>query len=124
MGLVASFSIADPDITIQTKIEDVLEEKFIAPMLLIPFVENAFKHGISLKGQSWIKITLYFAQDKLYYDIYNSTHQKQEHDPEKDKSGIGLENVKQRLALLYPQKHDLVIRETSEEFFVHLTLQL
>lgn len=113
-----------PNIVIQTKIADVLAEKFIAPMLLIPFVENAFKHGISLKQKSWIKVTLHYEQDKLYFDVYNSTHAKPEQDPEKDTSGIGLENVKQRLALLYPNKHELVIRETTEEFFVHLTLQL
>ncbi|MFD2999314.1 sensor histidine kinase [Pontibacter toksunensis] len=113
-----------PGITIQTKIEDVLAQKFIAPMLLIPFVENAFKHGISLKHKSWIRITLHCEQDKLFFDVYNSTHAKQESDPEKDKSGVGLSNVKQRLALLYPGKHDLVIRETAEEYFVHLTLNL
>ncbi|MCC9165927.1 histidine kinase [Pontibacter harenae] len=113
-----------PDISIEAKIEDVLEEKFIAPMLLIPFVENAFKHGISLKHKSWIRITLHCKDNNLYFDVYNSTHPKQEQDPEKDQSGIGLENVKQRLALLYPAKHELVIRETSEEYFVHLTLQL
>ncbi|TXK44914.1 sensor histidine kinase [Pontibacter qinzhouensis] len=113
-----------PDIVIQTRIEDVLDEKFIAPMLLIPFVENAFKHGISLKQKSWIKVTLHYDQDKLYFDVYNSTHSRQELDPEKDKSGVGLENVRQRLALLYPERHELIIRETSEEFFVHLTIQL
>jgi LytS/YehU family sensor histidine kinase len=113
-----------PDIVIQTKIEDVVAEKFIAPMLLIPFVENAFKHGISLKNKSWIRVTLHYDQNKLYFDVYNSTHARQEKDPEKDKSGVGLDNVKQRLALLYPTRHDLVIRESSEEFFVHLTLQL
>jgi hypothetical protein len=115
---------SSPDIVIQAKIEDVVGDKFIAPMLLIPFVENAFKHGISLKQRSWIKITLYCQQNKLYFDVYNSTHAKSEQDTEKDKSGIGLINVKQRLALLYPGKHELIIRETSEEFFVHLTLQL
>ncbi|MCJ8163944.1 histidine kinase [Pontibacter sp. E15-1] len=113
-----------PDIVIQAKLEDVLDEKFIAPMLLIPFVENAFKHGISLKQPSWIRVTLHYEQDKLYFDVYNSTHAKKEQDPEKGKSGVGLENVRQRLALLYPDRHELVIRETLEEFFVHLTLQL
>jgi len=113
-----------PDILIQNKIEDVLAEKFIAPMLLIPFVENAFKHGISLKHKSWIRVTLHYEQDKLYFDVYNSTHARQEQDPEKGESGVGLDNVRQRLALLYPERHELVIRETLEEFFVHLTLQL
>ena len=115
---------ASPNISIETKIQDVVSDKFIAPMLLIPFVENAFKHGISLKHKSWIRITLHVAGDKLYFDVYNSIHAKQEQDPEKDKSGVGLLNVKQRLGHLYPGKHELMIRETAEEYFVHLTLQL
>ncbi|MER2998419.1 sensor histidine kinase [Pontibacter populi] len=113
-----------PDIVIETRIEDVLAEKYIAPMLLIPFVENAFKHGISLKERSWIRISLHTDQSKLYFDVYNSRHPKLEQDPEKDKSGIGLSNVKQRLDLLYQSKHELIIRETPEEYFVHLTLEL
>ncbi|GAB3528747.1 hypothetical protein GCM10027443_07130 [Pontibacter brevis] len=113
-----------PDIVIHTKIEDVVADKFIAPMLLIPFVENAFKHGISLKHKSWIKVMLHYKQDKLFFDVYNSTHPKQEKDPEKEMSGIGLENVRQRLEMLYPGKHELVIRETLEDYFVHLTIQL
>ncbi len=60
---------SSPNIAIQTKIEDVLDEKFIAPMLPTPFVENAFKYGISLKHKSWISITLHFEQDKLYFDV-------------------------------------------------------
>ncbi len=115
---------SSPNIVIETKIEEVLEQKYIAPMLLIPFVENAFKHGISLQQKSWIRISLHCEQNKLYFDVYNSTHKKSEQDPEKNKSGIGLKNVKQRLELLYPNKHELIIRETPEEFFVHLTLEL
>lgn len=115
---------ASPDIVIETRIEDVLAERYIAPMLLIPFVENAFKHGISLKEKSWIRISLHTDKNKLYFDVYNSRHPKSEQDPEKDKSGIGLSNVKQRLDLLYPGKQELIIRETPEEFFVHLTLEL
>lgn len=115
---------ASPDIVIQTNIEDVVDDKFIAPMLLIPFVENAFKHGISLKNKSWIRVTLYCEQDKLFFDVYNSNHPKSAQDTEKDKSGIGLINVKQRLALLYPERHELIIRDTTTEYFVHLTLQL
>jgi two-component system LytT family sensor kinase len=115
---------SSPDIMIETNLEEVLDQKFIAPMLLIPFVENAFKHGISLKEKSWIRISLHCDQGKVYFDVYNSTHKKPESDPEKDKSGVGLKNVKQRLELLYPDKHDLIIRQTPEEYFVHLTLNL
>ncbi|GGG80308.1 hypothetical protein GCM10007415_10910 [Parapedobacter pyrenivorans] len=109
-------------ITVECDINDALEGTYIAPMLLIPFVENAFKHGISLKDKSWIKISLYEAEGKVYFDVHNSIHRKPETDPEQRHSGIGLENVRQRLAMLYPDRHDLVIRETTQEYFVHLTI--
>lgn len=112
------------DITISTQIEEQFTELQISPMLLIPFVENAFKHGISLQEPSHIKITLQTKDHTLYFDVHNSIHLKADHDPEKMKSGIGLENVRQRLALLYPSAHELLIRESAKEFFVHLTLKL
>jgi two-component system LytT family sensor kinase len=112
------------DIVISTEIEEQLSPMEITPMLLIPFVENAFKHGISLQSPSHIKITLQTKGDTLYFDVNNSIHLKADGDPEKLNSGIGLENVRQRLNLLYPKKHELIIRESAKEFFVHLTLNL
>jgi len=112
------------DILINTEIEEQFTELEIAPMLLIPFVENAFKHGISLQSPSHIKVTLQTKNDILYFDVHNSIHLKADNDPEKLKSGIGLENVRQRLKLFYPNKHELIIRESAKEFFVHLTLNL
>ncbi|WP_406824095.1 sensor histidine kinase [Pedobacter sp. KACC 23697] len=112
------------DIRIDTHIEEQLNNLQITPMLLIPFIENAFKHGISLQQPSYIKITLQTKESTLYFDVSNSIYIKADHDPEKLKSGIGLENVKQRLSLIYYGKHELIIRESANEFFVHLTLQL
>jgi LytS/YehU family sensor histidine kinase len=113
-----------PEIVIQTEIEESVNGLQIAPMLLIPFVENAFKHGISLREPSHIKITLHTEGLKLFFDVHNSVHPKTGIDPEKNHPGIGLQNVKQRLQLLYPDRHELMIRETTKEFFVHLTVQL
>ncbi|WEK19833.1 MAG: histidine kinase [Candidatus Pedobacter colombiensis] len=113
-----------PEIIIETQIEEQINNLLISPMLLIPFVENAFKHGISLQSPSHIKITLQTSGHTLYFDVHNSIHLKQDNDPEKLQSGIGLQNVKQRLALLYPDQHELIIRQNAKEFFVHLTLQL
>lgn len=113
-----------PAIQIETDIPESDTVFQIAPMLLIPFVENAFKHGISFREPSHIKIALEIKDSTLYFDVNNSRHTRLENDPEKDKSGIGLENVKQRLQLVYPGKHELFIRETTKEFFVHLVLQL
>ncbi|RZL47974.1 MAG: sensor histidine kinase [Pedobacter sp.] len=112
------------DIVIDTQIDEQLNNLQITPMLLIPFVENAFKHGISLQQPSHIKVTLQTKENTLYFDVHNSIHIKPDNDPEKLKSGIGLINVKQRLALLYPGKHELIIRESAKEFFIHLTIQL
>lgn len=112
------------DVVIETQIEEQLNDLKIAPMLLIPFVENAFKHGISLQYPSHIKITLQTSSNTLYFDVHNSIHLKPVNDPEKLESGIGLNNVKQRLVLQYPEKHELIIRENAKEFFIHLTLQL
>jgi two-component system, LytTR family, sensor kinase len=112
------------DIDISFSVKDELCRHDIAPMLLIPFVENAFKHGISLKEKSWIKINISCDTEHLYFDVYNSVHPKKEEDPEKNRSGIGLENVQQRLSLLYPNRHELQIRATTGEYFVHLTIKL
>lgn len=112
-----------PDIDISFANKTQQCSHMIAPMLLIPFVENAFKHGISLKEKSWIKINISCDTETIYFDVYNSVHPRPGDDPEKNRSGIGLENVKQRLSLIYPNQHELHIRSTSTEYFVHLTLQ-
>lgn len=113
-----------PQISIESQIDESLQGLQIAPMLLIPFVENAFKHGISLNEPSFIKINLQVADNRILFNVTNSIHPKNQNDSEKQSGGIGLENVKQRLAMLYPGKHDLVIRENPKEYFVHLTLVL
>jgi two-component system, LytTR family, sensor kinase len=113
-----------PTVQIQTDIQEPEAYVQIAPMLLIPFVENAFKHGISLRNPSHVKVLLEVKDNVLQFDVYNSKHLKLDNDPEKNKSGIGLVNVKQRLKLMYPGKHELIIRETTKEFFIHLTINL
>ncbi|WP_130858410.1 sensor histidine kinase [Olivibacter jilunii] len=112
------------NVIVDYNIQQVTKDLFIAPMLLIPFVENAFKHGISLKEPSWIKVNLSMQDDRLFFDVYNSVHLKQINDPEKNRSSIGIPNVRQRLLQLYPNKHELTIRQTDMEYFVHLTLTL
>ncbi|MFC0515948.1 histidine kinase [Mucilaginibacter angelicae] len=113
-----------PDISIVLQIEEHVDALQIAPMLLIPFIENAFKHGISLREPSHINISLQTKDNTLYFDVHNSIHPKMVNDTEKHNNGIGLENVKQRLILMYPNKHELVIRESAKDFFIHLTIQL
>lgn len=112
------------DIHIEVNINDALCDHEIAPMLLIPFVENAFKHGISQRSKSRITISLSCTESKIYFDVYNTVHAHRAGEIEKDSMGIGLHNVQQRLALLYGGKHELNIRETTTEYFVHLTIDV
>ena len=93
----------------------------IEPMLMIPFVENAFKHGTGA-DDSFITIHLSSNKNVLALDVKNKFV---EYDKSKDEnSGIGLENVQSRLALLYEGKHQLDIKKEKDIFHIHLTLQL
>jgi hypothetical protein len=114
---------ASPDIQIDVNINEDHCEHAIAPMLLIPFVENAFKHGISLRNRSKIAISLSCDKERIYFDVYNTTHARPDNDIERG-PGIGLNNVRDRLSLLYPQRHELNIRQTATEYFVHLTIHV
>lgn len=116
---------SNPVLRIQIDIpSDIQTTARIAPMLLIPFVENAFKHGISLREESYIKISLELKETTLYFDVLNSTHPKSGSDPEKNSNGIGIANVRHRLQHVYPDGHQITIRETTRDFFVHLKLEL
>jgi two-component system LytT family sensor kinase len=94
----------------------------IAPMLLIPFVENAFKHGISLNEPSWISIELFCSAKNILFKVTNSLHEFSQRDPEKNRSGVGLTNVKDRLNLLYPGRHELQIDKSEKEFAIVLSI--
>ncbi len=111
-----------PGIVIETNIDQTLALGSVPPMLLIPFVENAFKHGISFREQSYITISLTVTDGNLNFTVDNSRHPRVANDPEEQKSGIGLVNVRQRLELLFPGKHQLNIRETPSSFSIHLTI--
>jgi two-component system LytT family sensor kinase len=95
----------------------------IEPMLLIPFVENAFKHGTGMIEHAQIDIDLKAVNNKLQFTVSNN------YDPSsvevKDKaSGIGLTNVQRRLDLLYPNHHNLQITRENEKFIVSLQIDL
>lgn len=113
------------DVKIISNIELLPEEKNypIEPMLLIPFVENAFKHGTGYEDQPFIEINLSVREGVLVFQVKNKFDR--ETDTSKDESpGIGLSNVRSRLALLYPGRHDLVIQTDNNLFSIHLTLKL
>ena len=95
----------------------------IAPLLLLPFVENCFKHGASqVIDQPWLSIYLDFDEDNMYMKLING---KSGNNVRSNfYSGIGLENVRRRLEMLYPGNYLLEIKDEEEVFIVELKLQL
>lgn len=115
---------SSPEIIIEENIREQNCNHKIAPMLLIPFVENAFKHGISLKEKSWVQISLECNEKNILFEVRNSMHAWQENDPEEEKSGIGFKNVLERLKLIYGGKFQISVNGDGKEFFVQLSIQL
>ena len=115
------------NIEIRVTIQEPARAIYLAPMLLTPFVENAFKYGISLRNASWISITLTLDDTRLYFKVHNSRHTRPPEaigpcDPETVQSGVGLDNVRKRLALIYPGRHQLDSQQSEQDYFVSLTL--
>ncbi|OUJ70461.1 sensor histidine kinase [Hymenobacter crusticola] len=100
------------------------QEVYLAPMLLSPFVENAFNHGISFQAPSWIYITLTLDATHLYFKVHNSRHVRPPQNLADQRPHVGLANVRKRLALLYPGRHQLEIQQSEQDYFVALTLLL
>ncbi|GAB3541593.1 sensor histidine kinase [Spirosoma fluminis] len=99
------------------------QDKLIAPLLLVPFLENAFKHGTSEQlEQAWMHLDLWVQDDRLKFKLINS-REVTSHD-DTYVGGIGLQNVKKRLELLYPNRYNLRIKAEDETFMVTLTLIL
>ena len=112
-----------PDVDVKININVTEVDKTVAPLLFITLIENAFKHGISSSGKSFIYINIY--QDKnrqLNCTIRNSYFPKDNSD--QSGSGIGLENLRRRLEILYPHKHILRTEKEGDTFIAELILPL
>lgn len=97
----------------------------ISSMVLLPFIENAFKHGITYNKEDEIVIELSIEDTILTFNVRNPISQVKINDLE-DSNGIGLSNTKRRLDLLYPNQYELEINENNEkqEFTIKLKLNL
>lgn len=96
---------------------------FIAPLLLLPFVENCFKHGTShMLEQAWISLEISMEENQMKMKLLNG---KAKNKLSANKTeGIGISNVRKRLEILYPGKHQLKIMEEDEVFIVNLKIDL
>jgi two-component system, LytTR family, sensor kinase len=110
------------DVRVEVNIDNDAPGCTVEPMLLIPFVENAFKHGIGLAKDPFIHINLQVKDQSLHFRVTNNYDKG---NTAKDKnSGIGLTNVRNRLQLLYGEKHNLSIHDNGELYVAVLKLDL
>jgi len=113
----------DLDIDNRTELGEEALSYIIEPMLLIPFVENAFKHGVGYSGRPCIFIRLSVAEGTLTFEVKNR-FEVEPADTKDESSGIGLGNVISRLNLLYRNKYTLSINDANNVFHIILTLKL
>ena len=92
----------------------------VPPMLLISFIENAFKHGISHREPSYIDISIQHEDDRFHFHCANSNFCSEANAQQQ--GGVGLDNVRKRLELIYPGRHTLDIHSTDREFSVDFWL--
>lgn len=110
-------------LNLQVEINGAYQNKMIAPLLMIPFVENCFKHGASvMRGNQWIKLVINIHNNQLDFNVSNS--KPLVNDASKNKKGIGLANVQKRLELLYPGKHLLKTSITADTYAVHMQVSI
>ena len=110
------------NLEIHTEVHGNTNDLYIAPLLLLPLVENCFKHGASnMVEQPWINMRIDVNGNWLSMKLVNG---KASNYQPKTSMGIGLKNVQQRLALLYPEKHSFKITNEEEIFIVDLKIEL
>jgi two-component system LytT family sensor kinase len=96
---------------------------FVEPMLFIPLVENAFKHGIGIIENPEIKVLFSINQNDLKIEVSNN-YNLETVNPKDTKSGIGLNNLRRRLDLLYPEKHKLELYQKNNKFVANLKIEI
>ncbi len=110
----------DKGVKFDYELQGSFEGKRIAPLLLIPFIENAFKHGVNPDENSSILIKIEIGDDDLH--LYVENNKVTTYHEMSEKMGFGIENTKNRLKLLYPSKHTIVIIDTNKKYQVNLKL--
>ena len=107
--------------TVETELQQPPKSGQIAPLLFISLIENAFKHGVNSRKESFIRIRFGAQGEQLVFTCENSYYPKTEMD--RIGSGIGLENLKRRLELTYPDCYQYVQELRGDIYFVQITLQ-
>ena len=117
-------SSVEHNISLKIDLDETQESKMIAPMLMIPFVENTFKHGVNPTSSSNINLKISFVDNQFQFVLENSVDKNFEAFYKEKGFGIGIENVRKRLEYIYPGNHTLSIADTDDRFIVIMEIQL
>ena len=110
---------------IKVEVSGDCADQYIAPLLLLVFIENGFKHVTHVAGgQSYVHIAFRLTNQRLHLNVKNSIDPDYNPDKNESKEGLGLNNVKQRLDLIYPEQYSLNIRQDNDCFDVKLEIEL
>lgn len=112
-----------PRVELQIDFPQDFPDFSIPPLLFVPFIENAFKHGVSYRDRSFIHIRMKIDDDQISFVAENSNGKISQAE-DLQHSGIGLENVRKRLGLLFQGRHKLIIEESETVFHVELFIQI
>ncbi|HLO38259.1 MAG TPA: histidine kinase [Lacibacter sp.] len=108
-------------IDISWNVEGDIKDQFISPLLMLPFLENAFKHGISEQIEKcWLSVDISVKKNTLLFKVANSKNEYVHYSS----NGIGVNNVKKRLSFIYPNSHELRINDEGSFFVVSLLVEL
>lgn len=114
------------DVQISFDVHGEIDEQMISPLLFIPFIENAFKHGLSSgRKENYVHVDLYVDGRDVKLIVLNPVCPRDEQsDQPVNSGGFGLENIRKRLKLIYPDSHNLKIIQTNEFYKVILDLKI
>ena len=118
---LAKMRYADDEVEVVFEVQGEVKNRSIPPLLLIPFVENAFKHGIRVGSFSRIVLSLDLSDSQLIFTGNNPDHAAANYN-DAQHTGIGLENVRKRIALLYPENSHLTFATENGVFYFRMTL--
>lgn len=112
------------EIDIKLKVNGMVTNQRIAPLMFIPFIENSFKHGLKNQiNDGFVHITLDVKRDNVHLHVINSKAPALPVRSGKRSGGIGLVNVQKRLSLIYPKQHELSIKDNPNDYEVDLTIE-
>ena len=113
-----------PNVNLSVEMPENTPENRIEPMILIPFIENAFKHGLTTRQPCDISISIKTDQRRLVLRVENQDFSENQSPANPGESGIGLANTRQRLEQSYPSQHQLTIEHNGKKHRIDLTIEL